>query len=385
MAGSLTVPSPAAAADGLVLWYKLDEASGTVAVDSSGNGRDGAVVGAPAWESGQGLGLNGSDTYIKAPNDLLKSLDAVSVSFDVKVDPAQATPYFLYGFGNTDTTTGAGNGYLFATGNGYRNAISLGNWTGEQNTRPADGHNLARGTWKTVTYTQTGTTGTLYEDGVAVATNTAVSVLPSAIGGGTTTANYFGKSNYTSDRLLKGRLRDVRVYDRALTAGEVETLAAGANTEAVTADSGALDLGDTSGLTADLSLPATAPYGSKVSWSSSDGDVISDAGKITRPAAGEPDAHATLTATLRRGSASGTKTFPVTVEAALDDAANAQAAVKALTIHDLDDVRGNLTLPAQASWVSSDPATIAADGVVHRPATGQAAKTVTLTATVTVG
>ncbi|WP_433794599.1 family 43 glycosylhydrolase [Actinoplanes sp. CA-252034] len=386
VAGSVTVPSPAAAAaDGLVLWYKLDQASGSVAVDSSGNGRDGAVVGTPAWESGQGLGLNGSDTYIKAPNDLLKSLDSVSVSFDVRIDASQSTPYFLYGFGNTDATTGNGNGYLFATGNGYRNAISLGNWTGEQNTRPADGHNLARGTWKTVTYTQTGTTGTLYEDGVAVAANTAVSVLPSAIGGGTTTANYFGKSNYSGDRLLKGRLRDVRVYDRALSAGEVETLASAANIEAVAADVAALDLGDTSGLTADLSLPATAPYGSKVSWTSSDAGVISDAGKITRPPAGGPDAHAVLTATLRRGDRSDTKTFAVTVEAALDDAAKAEAAVGALTIHDLDDVRGNLTLPTSASWASSDPATIAPDGVVHRPATGQAARKVTLTATVTVG
>ncbi|MFC4069787.1 family 43 glycosylhydrolase [Actinoplanes subglobosus] len=385
VAGALTVPSQAAAADGLVLWYKLDETSGAVATDSSGNGRDGAVVGTPAWESGQGLGLNGTDTYVKAPNDLLKSLAAVSVSFDVKIDATQSTPYFLYGFGNTDTSTGYGNGYLFATGNGYRNAISLSNWTGEQNTRPADGHNLARGTWKTVTYTQTGTTGTLYEDGVAVATNTAVSVLPSAIGGGTTTANYFGKSNYTGDRLLKGRMRDVRVYDRALSAGEVETLAEGANTEAVTADVAALDLGDTSGLTADLNLPATAPYGSKVTWTSSDRDVISDAGKITRPAAGEPDAHATLTAALSRGNRTGTKTFQVTVKAAFDDAANAEAAVKALTIHNLEDVRGNLSLPTTASWSSSDPATIAADGTVHRPATGEASKSVTLTATVTVG
>ena len=86
-AGSLAVPSQAVAADGLVLWYKLDESSGAVAVDSSGNGRNGTVVGTPAWQAGQGLGLNGSDTYIKAPNDLLKSLDSVSVSFDVKIDP----------------------------------------------------------------------------------------------------------------------------------------------------------------------------------------------------------------------------------------------------------------------------------------------------------
>ncbi|GID54359.1 family 43 glycosylhydrolase [Actinoplanes couchii] len=384
-AGILTAPSPATAAadDGLVLWYKMDESAGSTAVDSSGHGRNGTVAGTPQW--GDGLGLNGTDTYVKAPDDLLKSLDAVSVSFDVNIDASQATPYFLYGFGNTDAATGYGNGYLFATGNGYRNAISTGNWSGEQNTRPADGHNLARGTWKTVTYTQSGTTGTLYEDGIAVATNTAISVLPGAIGGGSTTANYFGRSNYTGDRLLKGRLRDVRVYDRALSGSEVTELAAKTNDEAVKADVAALDPGDVSGLTADLELPSTGPYGAKVTWRSSDGDVISDAGKVFRPAAGEPDAHATLTATLTRGTATGTKTFAVSVKAQFDDAANAEAAVRALTIHNLDDVRGNLTLPANAAWVSSEPSTITSTGEVHRPAAGEESRTVTLTATVTYG
>ncbi|MEV0898283.1 family 43 glycosylhydrolase [Actinoplanes sp. NPDC049802] len=386
LAGTLIAPPPAAAAtDGLLLWYKLDESAGTVATDSSGNGRDGAVLGAPSWSGGQGLGLNGTDTYIKAPDHLLRDLDSVSVSFDVKIDSAQPTPYFLYGFGNTDTTTGYGNGYLFATGNAFRNAISLGNWSGEQNTRPATGYNLARGTWKTVTYTQTGTTGTLYEDGAAVATNTAISVLPSAIGGGSTTANYFGRSVYTGDRNLKGNLRDVRVYDRALSAAEVKTLAAPANAEAVAGDVAALDLGDTSGVTADLTLPATAPNGSKVTWSSDDSGVITDGGRITRPAAGEPDAHATLTATLSRGDATGAKTFEITVKAAFDDAANARAAAAALVVHDIDDVRGNLTLPSGATWASSDPAVISATGEVHRPAAGTAPKTVTLTATVTYG
>ncbi|MDI6101817.1 family 43 glycosylhydrolase [Actinoplanes sp. NEAU-A12] len=385
MAGSLAAPAPAAAADGLVLWYKLDESSGSVATDSSGNGRDGAVLGTPSWSGGQGLALNGADTYVKAPDHLLRGLNSVSVSFDVKIDTAQATPYFLYGFGNTDTATGYGNGYLFATGNGYRNAISTGNWSGEQNTRPGSGADLGRGMWKTVTYTQTGTTGTLYEDGAVVATNTAISVLPGAIGGGSTTANYFGKSVYTGDRLLKGRMRDVRVYDRALSTAEVETLAGPANTESVAADVAALDLGDTSALSADLRLPATGAHGSKVTWSSSDTGVISDTGKITRPATGEPDARATLTATLSRGAATGTKTFTVTVKAAFDDAANAAAAAKALVVHDLDDVRGNLTLPTTATWASSDPAVVSATGEVHRPAAGAAAKTVTLTATVTYG
>jgi len=39
---------------GLVAWWRLDEGSGTVALDSSGNGNDARFQGAPAWvESGK--------------------------------------------------------------------------------------------------------------------------------------------------------------------------------------------------------------------------------------------------------------------------------------------------------------------------------------------
>src|SRR2546430_4375734 len=68
--GTLVIAPAAHAAprgDGLVLWYKLDERSGTVAADSSGNGRDGTVNGAPGWTRGQGLAFDGSSTYVQAP------------------------------------------------------------------------------------------------------------------------------------------------------------------------------------------------------------------------------------------------------------------------------------------------------------------------------
>ena len=393
LAGGLTATAaPAAAAsgvtDGLLLWYKLDETAGTVAADSSGKGNDGAVGGAAGWSGDQGLAFNGTDTYVKVPDDIMSGLSSISVAFDVQIDPAQAAPYFLYGFGNTDSGTGYGNGYLFATGDSFRNAISLSNWSGEQNTRPAVGYNLGRAMWRHIAYTQTGTTGTLYDDGVAVATNT-ITVLPSAVGGGTTTADYFGRSLYTGDHYLHGRMRDVRVYDRALTAGEVDTLATPSNTAAVAADTAALSLGDTSAVTKDLTLPATVTNGTAVTWKSGDTSVISDSGAVHRPAVGEPDAHATLTATLTRGSVSATKTFDVTVRAAFDDAATAAAAADALVVHDLDDVRGNLTLPATGdsgstvAWSSSAPEVISPDGDVHRPAHGSGTASVTLTATVT--
>ncbi|WP_406491525.1 family 43 glycosylhydrolase [Streptomyces sp. NBC_01604] len=377
--------------DGLALWYKLDATSGTTATDASGNGRTGTVNGTPGWSaSGQGLAFNGSDTFIKVPDDVMKGMAAITVSMDVLIDSAQTTPYFLYGFGNSSGSNG--NGYLFTTGNSFRTSIATGNWSTEQTTRPADSHNLTRAAWKHVTYTQTGTTGVLYEDGVEVARNTSVTITPGAIGSGSTTANHIGKSVYSGDKLFKGRMRDFRVYDRALAGSEVEQLSLPVATQGVADDKAALTLGDTSAVTADLDLPKTGPAGgSAIGWASDNPAVVSETGKVTRPAAGEPDGHATLTATLKKGTVTATKSFDVTVPAAFDDGTATRQAAEALSVHNLDDVRGNLTLPADGAygthvtWSSAQPDVIAADGTVHRPAHGTGGTTVDLTATVTKG
>ncbi|MGQ4358393.1 LamG domain-containing protein [Streptomyces sp. SAS_272] len=211
--------------DGLLLRYKLDETSGTVAHDSSGNGRDGTVNGAAGWGGDQGLAFNGSNTYVKVPNNIMSGLSSITVSFDVWIDPTMGKPYFLYGFGNTNGTSG--NGYLFSTGNQFRTGITLSAFPAEQQTRPGTSYQLARGMWKHVTYTQTGNTGILYENGVEKARNTNVTITPGAIGGGTTTANYLGRSLYSSDLYFHGRMRDFRVYNRALSATEVDWVSTG--------------------------------------------------------------------------------------------------------------------------------------------------------------
>ncbi|WP_405578611.1 family 43 glycosylhydrolase [Streptomyces sp. NBC_01092] len=388
------LPAQAAAAeitDGLALWYKLDAASGSTVPDASGHGRDTTVSGTADWSgAGQGLAFNGSDTYLRVPNDVMKGMDSISVSLDVMVDSAQTTPYFIYGFGNSSGSNG--NGYLFATGNALRTSIANGNWSTEQTTRPADSHNLTRSVWKHLTYTQTGTTGVLYEDGVEVGRNSAVTITPGSIGSGTTTANHIGKSVYSGDKFFKGRIRDFRVYDRALVASEVEQLALPVATQGVADDKAALSLGDTGAVVADLDLPRTGTAGgSAISWAAGNPAVVSDSGKVTRPAAGEPAAHATLTATMKKGTVTDALTFDVTVLPDFDDRTATEQAAQDLTVHNLDDVRGNLTLPAtgaygtDVTWSSAKPDVVSSDGLVHRPAHGDGATTVELTATVSKG
>jgi hypothetical protein len=392
-AGLLAAPAQAdqstagAVTDGLVLWYKLDEASGAVAADSSGAGRNGTVNGTPGWSGTGGLTFDGSSTYIKVPNNIMSGLSSISVSFDVNINSGQSTPYFLFGFGNT--TTWYGDGYLFTTGTNFRAGIASGNWTTEQNTRASTSDVLDRGIWKHVTYTQTGSTGTLYEDGVAIATNSSITITPGSIGGGTTTANYVGKSNYTGDNLFKGSIKDFRVYNRALSTAEVTTLAEPVVAAGLAADAQAITLGDVSALTTNLTLPSTGANGSAITWATSNPAVITADGVVTRPGSGEPNATATLTATLTRAGVSTTRSFPVTVKSSFTDEEAAAAAAAAIVVRNLGDVRGNLALPASGdydttiTWSSSDSKIIDGAGVVHRPAVGAGAAKVTLTAKVT--
>ncbi|WP_028551049.1 S-layer homology domain-containing protein [Paenibacillus sp. UNC451MF] len=82
--------------------------------------------------------------------------------------------------------------------------------------------------------------------------------------------------------------------------------------------------GDSAGaVTSNVWLSTQSSVGNTITWTSSNGDVISiekgDAnglmGKVTRPAEGQPDAVVTLTATLAQNGLSVTKTFQVIVKA----------------------------------------------------------------------
>ncbi|WP_112264302.1 family 43 glycosylhydrolase [Lentzea terrae] len=218
----LTAPPAPVKADskGLVAHWPLNATSGRVAADATGHGYDGALAGDVSW-SGGALSFGGRTGHVQLPNNMLTGASAVTMSADVLVDPSQQTPYFLYGFGNTGTN-GWGNGYLFSTGNNYRGAIATGNWATEQGVD--SGRALPRGVWKNVTLTVGNGVEVLYLDGVEAGRNTNVTIKPSDIGGGVTAANYLGRSVYSGDRTLTGRMKDVRLYNRALSGAEVAGL-----------------------------------------------------------------------------------------------------------------------------------------------------------------
>ncbi|XBH21001.1 family 43 glycosylhydrolase [Jonesiaceae bacterium BS-20] len=382
--------APASAAEelpeaGLVVHYPLDETSGAIAKDASGNNKDASIVGAPALEGIQGVALDGKDDYVKLPDNIIAGLDSITVSMDVKIDPAQQGPYFIYGLGNP-ATSNSGTGYLFATGNAYRTTISPTNWQGEQNVDT--GVNLNRGAWQTITYTldHDSKTGIVYLNGQEVKRSTDITVTPGSLGGGKTTANRIGKSNYDADKLLQGNVRNFRIYDNALSASDVADLAPDAQ-YFVESDAAALNLGDLNAVTADLKLPVTGPSGTTITWATSNGAVIAANGAVTRPAAGAGNAVVELTATVKIADASATRKFTATVLPQETDAQAVASALAALEVINIDDVHGNLDLvdtqgTTTVTWATANATVISAAGVVNRPS---AATTVQLTATITKG
>ncbi len=95
---------------------------------------------------------------------------------------------------------------------GSRFTITANGNSAEQNI--SQGSNLTANTWKYVAVTLSGSTGTLYIDGVQVAQNTSMTFKPSDLAP-TASGNFIGKSAWTGDKYLKGQVDDFRIYNRA--------------------------------------------------------------------------------------------------------------------------------------------------------------------------
>jgi len=78
--------------------------------------------------------------------------------------------------------------------------------------------------WVHVAVTLSGATGTLYVDGAAVSTNTAMFQAPFRLE--STTQNWLGKSQYSTDPTFSGRIDDFRIYRGALSAAQIASLMA---------------------------------------------------------------------------------------------------------------------------------------------------------------
>jgi hypothetical protein len=206
----------------LVVWYTFDESSGTTAADSSGNGLDATLVNGPTWvagQSGNAVSLDGSNDYVSLPIGVISELDDFTLATWVRLDTSGSWRR-VFDFG-TGTSV---NMFLVpqSGSNTVRFAITTGGWSSEEQINGTA--SLSTGTWTHVAVTKSGSTGILYVNGVEVGTNSSMTLSPSDLGN--TGNNWLGRSQYSGDAYLDGRIDDFRIYSRALSASEVSDLTA---------------------------------------------------------------------------------------------------------------------------------------------------------------
>lgn len=222
--GQLSVDQMASLGKGLVGWWTFDgkNISNGTALDESGNGNTGQLINIATstfystGKVGQGFKFDGVNDYLRISSTTpLQGFNPVTIAFWAKADTValSKTPAAKHGDAGTNaewifkTTT---SGSVFMRGIWYLSggAIILTDTT-VLDTR-----------WHHWVLRGNGTIATLFKDGVQVATNS-----------GTGTANSFSNSDIQIGRqdtvdaaYWPGKIDEFRVYNRALTANEIQTL-----------------------------------------------------------------------------------------------------------------------------------------------------------------
>ncbi|MAH26654.1 MAG: hypothetical protein CMI19_06845 [Opitutae bacterium] len=190
--------------NGLVGWWKFDETSGTVAYDSSGNGNDGSLTGGPTWATGKiggALSFDGVDDYVLVSKDF-----GSTVSISAWAKRVSGNNVMLWCFGNQSS----GPDLFFS-----HNKICLNTWDSDTN---LFGIFLVEANeWYNFSTIISSVETKLYVDGT---------LLGSANYRSTAEKNFYisMKEQGQGDYAWNGSVDDVRIYDRALSAEEVQAL-----------------------------------------------------------------------------------------------------------------------------------------------------------------
>lgn len=224
---------PLSAKAGLVGHWAFDEGSGTTAFDSSGNGNDGVIT----------AGVWGSDADRSSYLIFDGSTSVVDPSLTLPVMTTTNDFSWAVWMSSLDESTAQTDSIIIgnrkdAAGNDTvpRQFIKLTptkfEWHQNDNGNDnVDVDDLVIDGWHHVAVVKSGTSLEYYFDGVSVATHTLTEVIG-------TVANQFyigGQPNNGSIREhFNGYIDEVRIYDNALTAAEVEALfAAGSEQESI--------------------------------------------------------------------------------------------------------------------------------------------------------
>ena len=204
-----------------VVWWKLDDGTGTTAADSSGNGFTATMSGGASWDTGQFGGSMAFDGVDGALTCDLSSLDGgTDATFAAWVKRTDEVPGGEPSGGFADFgTSGASGSSHYPYINGF---LYLGLFNND-NTRPISGYDdtgFDKRNWHHVVITQApGTDGyKLYRNGSLVTQGTGLSAATFGSDDGLAVGRPGGFIYFD------GNFEQVRLYDRALNSTEVSDL-----------------------------------------------------------------------------------------------------------------------------------------------------------------
>ena len=211
--------------DGLLGWWKFDDGSGTVANDSSGNGNHGNLTNGPIWTTGKiggALSFDGVDDKVVTNNFLgIGGANPRSISAWIKTTSLNAvicswgtmapTEKWVFRVQNTAGVSGAIRTEIF---NGVKVGslpVNNGTWFFVSSILHPNTTNISH----LLHYVNGNLESASFNDSSVV--NTTLSS-KFKIGKG------LDGDNYLSSSPFHGVIDDVRIYDRALSAAEVQAL-----------------------------------------------------------------------------------------------------------------------------------------------------------------
>jgi hypothetical protein len=209
--------------DGLVGWWKFDETNGTIAYDSSGNANDGNLTNGPVWVSGKfgrALSFDGVNDRVRLPHSVIDGSVEISVSFWFKENQINTDHHH---FISAASSSNANRLILGLKSNGLFNFCD-----DETNLITRMEYYYAEGfkTWSNVAIVRESSGAKLFVSGEMKASSsfqaTQFTISPNGLWIGGEQDSLGG--GWSSSQQLNGLLDDYRIYDRALSAAEVQAL-----------------------------------------------------------------------------------------------------------------------------------------------------------------
>jgi len=204
-----TVPEIPVQDPNLVCWWKLDEGQGITAVDWSGYGNHGTLIGGPLWVTGYdggALELDGGDDYVNFG--------------DTPNWPAGTSSRSMCGWGKTNSIAG-GWRWIAAYGSAGTSLAMFIGMNGDDLFGGGYGDDVRYddfwevNVWHHICLTYDGTRARLYADGIEVAADAKNWDL--ALG-----RAHIGRQVNNAAEFWDGLVDDVRIYTRVLTPEEIK-------------------------------------------------------------------------------------------------------------------------------------------------------------------